>query len=168
MSRGLYISPFFQNFTRCIQEKNRTNDSNIGLSIVFFLSDHSELCMENLIFIWYQGDAKIILFAKICMRRFWILGNTNNLDPKSSEIRYEPREVIGLQSATWSIILGIEVEEGERGLCEESWEHSSMIREYHLVLFFRFLSVWREYWVLFDMIPELFYMTLVQREGNFQ
>ncbi len=136
MSGSLYISPFFQNFSTRIKEKCRTNHSDIDLSIVFLLTDHSEFVMEGFILIRYQLDAKIVLVAEF---RVWILrifGYSDDLDSKRFEFSLEPSEIRCLQGTTRCIIFRIKIEESQRRWWDETIEEGSHREEGKGIVFF--------------------------------
>lgn len=53
-----YISPFSLYLSSRVEEKCRTDDADIGFSIVFLLTDDAELLMELTTLIGYELDTE--------------------------------------------------------------------------------------------------------------
>jgi hypothetical protein len=106
-----YISPFFQYFSRRVEEKSGTNHSDIYFSIVFLFSDDSKLFMEFSWFVSNEFDAEIVLIAKFLMRCFRVFWYSDYLYSESCKFAPQSCEILSLESTTWSIIFWIEVEE---------------------------------------------------------
>lgn len=83
--------------------------------------------MESFFLIWYELYAKIELIAKLCMRRFWIFWDPDYLYTMFLELIFESSEVLCFESASWSVIFWIEIEESVLRFSEAIIEMSHLV-----------------------------------------
>ncbi len=152
MSCGFYISPFLEDFSWRVEEKCRTDNSDIYFSIVLFLTNDSELLMKFSWCIRDELDAEIILVAKFLMRILAIFGYSDDLDPEFSKLWSESREVLCFECAARSIIFRVEVEEYTRR-CEERREIHKLFLGKDASLNIEFYTLVHKTVTYFDSIP---------------
>ena len=109
MPRSLNISSLFEDFSRRIKQKSRSNRSFVNFPIVFLFSSSSKLTMQNKLRICDQANFQVLFYHKRTMRCCTITTYPDNLHMLFLKIREKLSKGSRLKTTTWRIILGIKI-----------------------------------------------------------